>query len=394
MTNQRISRIKLGDYKATDRTRTYIDRALTSGRISYGPLSGDFEARFALLHNRKHGILSNSGTSSLQVSLQALKEAEGWHDGDEVIVPATTFVATVNIVLHNNMKPVLVDVLPDTFAIDPNLIEDAITPRTRAIIPVHPFGLPADMKSIMDIAMKHHLFVIEDSAEAMYVSTDGRSVGDWGHIACFSFYVAHLLTMGVGGISLTDDRELSLRMRSLVNHGIEWNSLPYGDAYDPSHLGRHFRFTSIGHSFRVTELEAALGLAQLDDISAIIDKRQENARKITELLGIALGGHIDIQHIPDGSDHSYMVFPIVSKYIGTDKAIEYLRFLGIETREMLPLLNQPCYTNMFDSRKYPVSREIEHYGYYVPCHQYLTDYDIHYMCDCILSLYKLCERPP
>lgn len=397
---ENFSRIRLGDYQATDRTRKYMARVLESGRISYGPLCGEFEARFSLMHNSTYGVLSNSGTSSLQVALQALKEMDGWNDGDEVIIPAVTFVATANIVLHNRMTPVFVDVDRDTFAIDPTLIEQSIGPKTRAIIPVHPFGLPCDIQAVCKIAEDNQLRVIEDSAEAMGVSFDRRAVGSWGDIGCFSFYVAHILTTGVGGMSICKSEELSLRMRSLVNHGIEWASLPNAGFYDPSHLGRHFRFESIGHSFRITEMEAALGLAQLDDLDKIIDKRRNNASYLTDkLMPLFMGECVARKQIHKSySDaypgHSWMVYPIVSKEIPNHEAISYLRKYGIETREMLPLLRQPCYRGLgHNPDDFVHANEIEEKGYYVPCHQYLTQYEIDYMSQVILSLYGYADPP-
>lgn len=388
------TRVKLGDFKADQRTRRYINQVLDTGRISYGPLSGRFEAEFSIIHGCRYGILSNSGTSSLQIALQAMKELYGWNDGDEVIVPALTFVATANIVLHNRMKPVFVDVDIDTFAIDVGKIENAITNKTRAIIPVNPFGLPADLDMIDGIAKLHGLKVIEDSAECMYVSVNNQSVGSWGDIGCFSFYVAHLLTMGVGGIGITNDLELATKMRSLANHGIEDASLPIGEIYDPSHLGRHFRFTSIGHSFRVTELEAAVGLAQLEDIANIIDARQTVWQKIAHSLSTLESFYeLCFQRVPENRDNSCMVFPIVGSET-TEKTIAYLRAFGIECRELLPLINQPCYSMLnIDFNKYPVSMHLNQHGLYLPCHQYMTDYQIDYMSQVIGSLYKICNPP-
>ena len=143
--------------------RELVDIVLDTGRISYGPMSRELEARFASIHECRHAVLSNSGTSSLQVALQAMKEMHGWEDGDEVIVPSVTFVATINVVLHNKMKPVLVDVEPDYYGIDVSKIEDAITDRTRAIIPVHLFGMPCDMAGVVEVACNHNLKIIEDS---------------------------------------------------------------------------------------------------------------------------------------------------------------------------------------------------------------------------------------
>lgn len=188
----------VGTFVATDEMRALVNQVLDSGRLSYGPLSRRFEKEFAHMHGCSYGVLSNSGTSSLHVALQAMKELYGWQDGDEVIVPALTFVATVNVVYHCRLTPVLVDVDGDFYDINPFLIEKAITPRTRCIIPVHPFGHPANMTRIIRIAKTHDLLVIEDSCESMYVEHQDKSVGSWGDVGCFSTYVAHIITGGGG----------------------------------------------------------------------------------------------------------------------------------------------------------------------------------------------------
>ena len=171
------------------------------------------------MHGCRFGVLSNSGTSALHVAVAALKEIHGWADGDEVIVPAVTFVATINVVIHNNLTPVLVDVDPHYYELDPDGVENAVTARTRAMIPVHLFGQPCDMDPLMDIARRHDLRVIEDSCETMVAKYKGRTVGSFGDIACFSTYVAHLLTTGVGGLNTTNSPEYAVSLRSLINHG-------------------------------------------------------------------------------------------------------------------------------------------------------------------------------
>lgn len=358
--------------------RKLIKQVLDTGRLSYGPLCGEFEARFALQHNCKYAILSNSGTSALQVALQAMKELYGWADGDEVLVPALTFVATVNIVYHCRLTPVLVDIDIDDYALDPNLIDKHITERTRAIIPVHPFGQPAHMPAIKAYANEYNLKILEDSCECMFVSTHKRSVGSWGDAAAFSTYIAHIITTGVGGITTTSDNELALRIRSLVNHGIDVDELPSSSYYDPSHLARRFCFTSIGHSFRVSELEAALGIPQLEEWHTIIDRRQENALFITDGLK-----KYDLQlpwTRPD-TDHAFMVYPILIKNESKHGIMNYLREHGIEVRDMLPLTTQPCYS--FDPKEYPVAGYVNEHGFYIGCHQDLGKSELTYLVDTI-----------
>lgn len=389
-----MKRIGVGDFHVTPLMKEYVNDVLESGRISYGPYSKEFERQFATMHGVDYGVLSNSGTSSLQVALQALKEIHGWDDDAEVIVPSVTFVATLNIVLHNNMVPVVVDVDPRTYNMDCCLIEEAITPNTKCIIPVHLFGQPANMKEIVRIASKHGLKVIEDSCECMYALHFGESVGSWGDIACFSTYVAHIITTGVGGIAITDTPEYAAKMRSLVNHGRDGIYISIDD--DASHsqeiVERRFRFESIGHSFRITELEAALGLAQLEELDENILKRNINAIRLKRYLSdLQEKELIKLPYQAAGNTHSYMMFPIMT--INEDKwdLVNYLEERGVETREMLPLINQPVYKKAWPEWKYPVAQEINRCGFYVGCHPGLEDQDMLYIADCIKEYYS--ERP-
>lgn len=365
----RKTKFTLGTFTATPAMREMINKVLDSGRLSYGPLCSEFEQRFANLHGCAYGVLSNSGTSSLQVALQALKELHGWADGDEVIVPSLTFVATINVVYHCGLKPILVDI-DSYYALNPLLIERAITGKTRCIIPVHPFGLPADMKQIKEIADRYNLKIIEDSCEAMFVRTDGQFVGSWGDVGCFSTYVAHFITGGVGGVGITGNPDLALHMRSLVNHGIDLTELPTGDAYDPSFLGRNFRFSRIGHSYRITEMEAALLLPQLDDSAKMMAKRAFNASRIMNILS-EYDGYLQLPKTRPGALHGYMIYPIVLREEPKEPIMAFLRQYGVECRDMLPLTTQPCYK--FKSFLYPVADYCNKHGFYIGCHQDLED---------------------
>lgn len=376
-----MKQIGVGTFTVTAAMRNMVNAVLNSGRISYGPMSRELEYRFARLHGCEHGVLSNSGTSSLQVALQALKELHGWRDGDEVIVPALTFVATVNIVLHNRLTPVLVDVDPDYYELDPDQIARAMTPRTRAIIPVHLFGQPCDMTAISAIAARFGLNVIEDSCECMFVAHASRAAGAWGDVGCFSTYVAHLLTTGVGGIGTTNNPDLAALMRSLVNHGRDGIYISIDDddglsgAARREVISRRFHFERIGHSFRITELEAALGLAQLDDWGAMIAARQANAWYLSERLR-PYADRLQLPAERPNTGHAYMMYPLVLRHEDKAALCEHLEARGIETREMLPLTNQPCYQRLFREEDYPVAWWINRSGFYVGCHQDLTAADL------------------
>ena len=389
------TQLGVGDVTISELEKRYVNEALDANRLSYGPFMRRFENEFAELHGCRYGVMSNSGTSSLQVALQALKERHGWDDGDEVIVPAVTFVATSNVVLHNRMTPVFVDVLPDTYNIDPALIEERITARTRAIIPVHLFGLPADMDPVLEIAGRHGLKVIEDSCETMFASYRGRPVGSFGDVACFSTYVAHFLVTGVGGLGITNDGEYAVSMRSLINHGRDSIYLSIDDdrTDDPDRLfviaDKRFRFVSVGHSFRVTELEAALGYAQLQNRDGIIRRRRENARFLIERLS-DLEDVLQLPTVPDDREHAFMLFPIVVREGSRDELVAFLERNLIETRYMMPLLTQPVYRELFGDLEgdYPIAAHIDRSGFYVGCHQGFGEPELEYIAAKLAEFYR------
>ncbi|MDO8430322.1 MAG: DegT/DnrJ/EryC1/StrS family aminotransferase [bacterium] len=388
----------VGGFSATPITKKYVNEVLKTGRLSYGPFLKSFEKKFAEIHNRRFGISVNSGTSALQVAVHALKSFDGWQDGDEILVPALTFIATSNVVLSNNLKPVFVDIDKRTYNIDPKNIEKKITKKTRAIMPVNLCGLPANMKAIMKIAKKHKLRVIEDSCETMFVKRDGEMVGSLSDIACFSTYVAHLLTTGVGGLVLTNDKEIAIKLRSLVNHGRDSIYLSIDDDKNKSGgemkeiISRRFSFIDIGYSYRLTEFEGALGLAGLAQWKENITARKKNARML--LNGLAqFSDFLQLPYIPRGAEHAFMMFPItvINKKINMIELVNWLESWNIETRPLFPLLNQPIYQKIFGDLepKYPIATFVRKNGFYIGCHPQLKSADISYIISVFKDFFKL-----
>ena len=382
-----MRRVEIGHLQISPKGRRYVNEAIKNNRLSYGPFTEKFESLFASLHGAKYAIASSSGTASLQIALAALKERYKWPDGSEVLVPATTFIATSNIVLYNNLVPVFVDIEADYYEIDPSKIEKYITKKTKAIIPVHLFGQPADMAPIMKIARRHKLRVIEDSCETMLASYKGKSVGTFGDIGCFSTYVAHLLTTGVGGLSVTNDPKLAVMLRSLTNHGRDSIYLSIDDDNKVNKkkfhmiLKKRFSFVRLGQSARITELESALGLAQLEDeFVKQIKQRRKNGEYLTKILE-PLSDKIQLANIRPGNDHSFMMYPIVLRKQKKAKLVEYLEDHGVETRDLLPLINQPVYKKLFNlkAKEYPVSQWLIDSGFYVGCHHGLKKVDLEYI---------------
>lgn len=385
-----MNRIGVGTWKCSPRERELVNEVLDSGRLSYGPMSRKLEERFAEIHGSRFGILSNSGTSSLQVAVQAMKEIHGWKDWDEVIIPAVTFVATANVVIHNKLTPILADVDSMTYNISMPLALDSVdSRRTKAIIPVHLFGQPADM-SYLTMFKHKHLLVIEDACEAAFASQLDYPVGSWGDIGCFSFYVAHLLTTGVGGMSVTSNPEYAAKMRSLVNHGRDGIYYDIDTEATREVINRRFKFETIGHSYRVTELEAALGLAQLETYENMLQKRHDNAAYLClglHQLDSYSGGPLRLPLQLGGTVHSWMMFPIVVEKESKWPLVNFLEANGIETREMLPLTNQPCYAGMWNEDDYPVAKKINESGFYIGCHQDLEKDDLDRIITTIMEYY-------
>ena len=388
-------KVEVGTLKISDNAKTYVNQVLDANRLSYGPFLQKFEKLFAKAHEGKFALISNSGTSSLQIAVQALKELHGWQNGDEIIVPAVTFVASSNVILHNNLVPVFVDVDQDFYELNPKLLEAKITPKTRAIMPVHLFGQPCDMGPIWELAKKYNLKIIEDSCETMLARYKGKMVGTLGDIGCFSTYVAHLLTTGVGGFSVTNNPEYAVMMRSLLNHGRDSIYITIDDDDDLSSeqlkeiIARRFSFVSIGHSFRVTEMEGALGVAQMEILPEIINKRRANAAYLLEKLQ-GLQEFMQLPATRAETEHSFMMFPMVLKNQTKVNLVNYLEKHGIETRDMLPLINQPIYQKLFkiNVKDYPVADWINTNGFYIGCHQDLTVPDLDYVVRVLKSYFE------
>jgi len=387
--------IGVGTFETTELMRRLVNKTLDSGRLSYGPMSREFENKFAKMRKARYAVLSNSGTSALHIALQTLKEVHEWDDGDEVIVPSSTFVATSNIVIHNNMVPVFVDVDPITYNIDTDKIEEKISNKTRAIIPVHLYGQPANMTGVMKIAHDHDLKVIEDSCECVTARHRGDMVGSIGDIGCFSTYVAHLITTGVGGFSVTSNPVYAAKMRSIVNHGRDgiYISIDDDDGVTGEKkkeiISRRFKFETFGHSFRVTELESAIGLAQLGDLPAQIEKRIDNALALSNMLiDLGLEKVLQVPTIESGNEHDFMMYPIVLYHESKWDLCNYLEQNGIETREMMPLINQPVYADMVDEDDYPIAKWINKSGFYIGCHQSLSEEDMRYIADTIYAYFE------
>lgn len=384
-------RIGIGTADITPADQARVGEVLRSGRLSAGPQTEAFEAGVAALAGRRFGNFLNSGTGALQMALQALKEQRGWADGAEVLVPATTFVASVNTILYAGLTPRLVDVDPQTYTIDPAAAEAAVNPRTVALMAVAIGGLPPALGDLVAIAERRRLVLIEDSAEAIGVRRDGLPTGGAGTVGCYSTYMAHLLTTGVGGLTVTDDAALHTRIRSLMNHGRDPIYLRIDDdeRVDDERLraivaGR-YRFVSRGQSFRATEMEAAIGLGQLERLAANLAAR---GRVACELHAHFAAHGLTPQAVPAGAEHAYMFFAATARdRAHRDRLLVAFERAGIETRELLPILGQPCYADLgFDPAATPVAAGLLERAFYIGCHQGMNAEDIAHVATVIAAV--------
>lgn len=318
---------------------------LQSGWLTAGPRVKEFEAAFASYTGASHALAVNSCTAALHLALAAI----GIEAGDEVIVPTMTFAASGEVVLYFGAKPVLVDCLPGSFHMDPDCIERAITPRTRAILPVHFGGYPCDMDRILDIARRYGLKVIEDAAHALPASYKGRPVGTLGDITCFSFYATKTLTTGEGGMATTENAEYAHRMRILSLHGIS------KDAWKRYSAEGTWRYDILepGYKYNFTDLQAALGLAQLAKCDSMTASRAAIANRYTEALG-ALEA-FETPFAPTEVGHAWHLYVIQvnasALRINRDQVIEELKQRGIGTSvHFIPLHLHSLYRDQLGYR--------------------------------------------
>lgn len=342
--------------------RDYILKALASGYVSSaGPLVREYEQRFAAYLGISHAVAVVNGTAGLHLALKLL----GIGPGDEVIVPALTFIATVNPVVYVGARPVVVDVDPCTWNIDPAAIEKAITKHTRAIIPVHLYGNPADMDAILGLAREYGLYVIEDATEALGSTYKGKKAGTFGHIGVFSFNGNKIITTGGGGMLVTEDPELAHRARILVNQGREPGKTEY-------------EHKEIGFNYRLTNLQAALGLAQLERLPEFLAAKRRNAaiyrRELRNISGIGW------QKETPGAESNWWLFSITfdeEEYgTGRQELMKRLHAQGIQVRPLFkPLFRQPCYHD-YAFNLCPVADELYQKGINLPSASFLTVEDI------------------
>lgn len=361
--------IPVAEPRLGEKELAYVTDCITSGWVSSkGKYVGQFEQNFAAYCGCQYGVATFNGTIALHLVLAALNI----DPGDEVIVPSLTFVATANAVAHTGATPIFVDSQIETWNIDPAAIEAAITPRTKAIIPVHLYGHPADMDAINEIAEQHNLIVIEDAAEAHGATYKGQRAGSLARAAIFSFMGNKIMTTGEGGMVVTSDQALAERCLFLANHA-RYPDNPYW------HL-------EVGFNYRMTNLQAALGVAQLEQVEEFIEIRRRIARHYMARLE-ALPG-ITFPPQAAWAENVYWMFaPLIGPEFGLsrDDLIQKLREHDIESRPFFyPIHTMPMYDT---GQSLPVAEALSAQGINLPSGANLTESQIDYVCDTLIKLH-------
>lgn len=318
-----------------------VTGVLRTSQLSRGPQAERFESAMASYIGVPHAIAVSSGTAALHLALVAM----GIGLGDEVIVPSFAFVAVAGAVRYVGARPVFVDVGAESLNISPNAVEAAISLRTRAIIVVHTFGRPADVPALLDIAQRHSLVLIEDACEAIGAEIGGRRVGSYGDAAVFGFYPNKQITAGEGGMVVTLHGDAAKRMRALRNHGRFESS-----AAEPDAGGAWLDQAELGYNYRLTEMQAALGLTQLQRIDAILARREAIARRYTELLSGDPTLQLPALEIP-GQRISWFVYVVRLLQGNRDRVMRALGEAGIATgRYFAPIHLQPAFSSWREAK--------------------------------------------
>jgi dTDP-4-amino-4,6-dideoxygalactose transaminase len=360
----------------------------------------ELEKRFAGIIGVKEAVAVSSGTDADALALAVLYDF-GAKRGDEVIIPSLTFIGTANAVLQAGFKPVFVDIERETLNIDPDKIETVITARTIAVMPVHLMGKPAKMERINKIARKHKLFVIEDAAEALGAEYKGKPVGTFGDMACYSLYVAHIITSIEGGIVITERKDFAEILRSLRTHGrackCEKCILNIREGYCAKRFkyGEDIRFVfeRPGFSSKMNELEAAIGLGNLDIYNEILEKRRKNLKLLREGIRKFKAYLSTIDEDPY-EKIGPMGFPVILREgapFTRNKMVDFLEKKGIDTRNLFSSIptQTPAYSFMGEKEgKYPEAEYIGRNGFHIGVHQDLTKRHIEYFIDTVEEFIK------
>jgi dTDP-4-amino-4,6-dideoxygalactose transaminase len=348
-----------------------IGGVLDTGYLTQGKKVTEFEEAVKSTVGSRYGFAMSSATTALHLSLVTL----GIKPGDEVLVSDFTFPASGNVIVQAGATPVCVDVLPDTYGMDPGDLERRITERTRAIMVVHPFGLPADMDPIIAIAKKHDLPIVEDAACALGSRYNDRFCGAMTELGCFSFHPRKSITTGEGGMVMTDDEALAGKIATLRSHGgrrLEW----------------YVEFIDFGFNYRLSDVLAALGVAQMKRLQWLIDGKRERAAQLSRLLSDVEGLQLPVE--PPGHFHTYQSYvTVLDDHFDRDAIIGAMREKGVETTiGTYAMHSQPAYRNRFglDESDCPVSHRLYRQSLTLPLYPQMTVSDVEKVAESLRSV--------
>lgn len=354
---------------------------LASGWLTQGPMVAEFERRFAARHQVGHALATTSCTTALHLALAAL----GIGPGDEVVVPAFTWVATANVVLYCGATPVFVDVDPVTYNLDVHQVGRAVTDRTRAVIPVHLFGLCADIDALRSV-VPDRVAVVEDAACAVGASLRGRPAGALGDVAAFSFHPRKIITTGEGGMLTTDDDDLATRAEVLRNHGASVSEEVRHAGPQPYLLPA---FDELGFNYRMSDLQGAVGTVQMDRLDGLLAERRRGAAWYGEHLADL--AWLRRPTVPDGFEHSWQSYVTV---VDEDRApaprnelMARLAEAGVSTRPGTHAVTElGYYRNRFGAGTCPTAAALERTSMALPLHNRMTDDDFTYVAEVLHGL--------
>jgi len=338
---------------------------LNSGMISQGNKVEEFESRFAEFTGTSYGVALNSGTAALQVALMA----QGIKAGDEVIVPSFTFIATANAVILAGGKPIFAEIEDETYTLNLENVKEKITKRTRAIIPVHLYGHPADMRAIMEIAHDYKLNVIEDASQAHGAEFHGKKAGSFG-TGCFSFYPTKNITTGEGGMITTSSKEIAEKARMIRNHGSK----------------EQYKHEILGLNLRMNEISAAIGICQLEKLEEFNSKRISNAEYLSERLR---NSNLIPPIVRKNCKHVFNQYTVRVKS-KRNEFVEILNKKGIDTRIYypIPIHKQPLYRELDYEDRLPVTERVSSEVVSLPVHPSLMEKDLDYIASTINEEWK------
>ena len=345
---------------------------MLTGRFGSGPMAKQFEGDFAKFFKTKHAVAVNSGTAALHMALWAA----GVKAGDEVILPSFTFIATAEVVALIGAKPVFADIKQNTYNIDPDKLEAAITRKTKAVIPVDLYGLPAEIDRIKEIADKHNLILVEDTAQAHGASYRGKPPGYFADVACWSFYASKNMTTGEGGMVTTNNDEYARKLRLIKSHGET----------------EEYKASVLGHNYRMPEIEASIGIVQLKQLPVFAAKRRKNAEDLTERLDGFEQLVLPVE--PRGCRSSWYLYTVrirKGSVEDRDRIVEGLRNKGVGATVYYPTpIHQMAYYQQFGTYHLPNTEKVAQKVFSLPVHPAVTPENIQYIARAVEVAVKNC----